>query len=398
MRWIVEVSSLGKTDLQKFCVEAESWQRALQAARAQRGEEGPMSGFSIELLEEGYRAVDPVARVRFVVKRAPDDMPITAPLAKDAKTGVAPSPPSTTLPATAGAEAKPTTISSPPPASKSGPPRPGDKATNGPISSKGPALAAAETKAPITTSATMAAAAATTPAATSAVMPASAPASTPAPVGSALPGLPPLKVLSSREQDPTDASPLTYREYSFVVPAGTSEDIAVEVLRGQLKLVDAQLASAKMGKLVNLAVFDVEFTGKPPAPVATLTWKDWKGAPVIGYPRRGAAQKQVKPPSTPPPAPQGATAPGVFPAPSTASNRPPAPGASQPPGPIVGAHSAFPGAPSSFPPPALVSPTPVMPQAQSVPAMPASVPPPANASVPPPANASAPPPANASPP
>src|ERR1700736_5955291 len=93
MRWLVEVSSLGKTDLQKFCVEAESWQRALQAARAQRGEDGPMSGFSIELLEEGYRAVDPLARVRFVVKRAPDDMPITAPVAKDAK-GVAPSPPS----------------------------------------------------------------------------------------------------------------------------------------------------------------------------------------------------------------------------------------------------------------------------------------------------------------
>src|SRR5688572_9891396 len=83
MRWLVEVSSLGKTDLQKFCVEAESWQRALQAARAQRGEEGPMSGFSIELLEEGYRAVDPLARVRFVVKRAPDDMPVTVTASKD---------------------------------------------------------------------------------------------------------------------------------------------------------------------------------------------------------------------------------------------------------------------------------------------------------------------------
>ena len=45
-----------------------------------------MSGFSIELLEEGYRAIDPVARVRFVVKRAPDDAPVTTP-AKDAKIG-----------------------------------------------------------------------------------------------------------------------------------------------------------------------------------------------------------------------------------------------------------------------------------------------------------------------
>src|SRR4051794_11110574 len=93
MRWLVEVSSLTKTDPQKFCVEAESWQRALQAARSQRGEEGPMSGFSIELLEEGYRAVDPVARVRFVVKRAPDDMPVTAAVSKEPKGGVAPTAP-----------------------------------------------------------------------------------------------------------------------------------------------------------------------------------------------------------------------------------------------------------------------------------------------------------------
>ena len=37
-----------------------------------------MSGFSIELLEEGYRAVDPVARLRFVVKRAAEDTPVSA--------------------------------------------------------------------------------------------------------------------------------------------------------------------------------------------------------------------------------------------------------------------------------------------------------------------------------
>src|SRR5688500_6560713 len=90
MRWLVEVSSLSKSDSQKYCVEAESWQRALQAARSQRGEDGPMSGFSIELLEEGYRAVDPVARVRFVVKRAPDDMPVTVAASKEIKGGTKP--------------------------------------------------------------------------------------------------------------------------------------------------------------------------------------------------------------------------------------------------------------------------------------------------------------------
>src|SRR5689334_16886050 len=134
MRWFVEVSSLGKTDLQKFCIEAESWQRALQAARAQRGEEGPMSGFSIELLEEGYRAVDPVARIRFVVRRAPDDAPITAPGAKDAKAGIAPSRPSTAPPAPAAESKTSGPPSSFPPSTKSVPPRPGDK--SGPASAK----------------------------------------------------------------------------------------------------------------------------------------------------------------------------------------------------------------------------------------------------------------------
>jgi hypothetical protein len=265
MRWLVEVTSVGKADTQQtFVVEAESWQRALQAARAQRGEEGPMSGFAIELLEDGYRAVDPVASVKFVVKRAPDDMPVTAPLVPKEGKGVAPSPPSVgprkstpppkatkakSIPPKAGAK------SVPPPAPKSVPPRP-NLGKNG----------------------------------------------APLPVGSPIGGLPHVKVLSAREQDPTEASPLTYREYSFWVPMGTTEEVASDVLKAQLKLVDAHLEGAKMGKLVNLAAFDVEFTGKPPSPpLATLTWKDWKGEPIIGFPRRGAAPKQIKPPSSPPP-------------------------------------------------------------------------------------------------
>src|SRR5215471_9107716 len=81
MRWQVEITPIGKADAQAVVVEAESWQKALQAARAMRGESGPMSGFSIELLESGYRAVDPMARLVYVVKRAADDAAITATLA-----------------------------------------------------------------------------------------------------------------------------------------------------------------------------------------------------------------------------------------------------------------------------------------------------------------------------
>src|SRR5215468_5610013 len=82
MRWQVEMTPIGKTDAQAVVVEAESWQKALQGARALRGESGPMSGFSIELLESGYRAVDPMARLVYVVKRATDDAPVTTSLSQ----------------------------------------------------------------------------------------------------------------------------------------------------------------------------------------------------------------------------------------------------------------------------------------------------------------------------
>lgn len=264
-----------------------------------------MSGFSIELLEEGYRAVDPLTRVRFVVKRAPDDMPVTAPLAKDGKAGVAPSPPSIPPPSITGSTA-----------TKSVPPRPTSEKSNGTAAAKAtpsPDATKTDDKKPSTA---LGGAAATQ---TSVAAPAPL-----LPVGAFIPGLPSVKVLSQREQNPTTASPLTYREYSFAVASGTSEDVAANVLKGQLRLVDAHLEGAKMGKLVNLAVFDVEFTGKPPGPpLATLTWKDWKGDPVIGFPRRGGGTKQVKPPtgtsastSSEPPASISSPPSALFPPPS----------------------------------------------------------------------------------
>ncbi len=279
MRWLVEVSGLGKSsDAQKYCVESDSWQRALQSARSQRGDDGPMSGFSIELLEEGYRAVDPVARVRFVVKRAPDDMPVTTPAAKDAKSAVPPAPAATekTIPPTPSSTGSNGTA-------KSVPPRPND-----------------EKKKP--TAATIALGSSTAPAEKAAEKPIDPNRAAPPAVGSAIPGLPPLKVLTKREQDPTEASPLTYREYAFAVPEGTSDEVAADVLRAQLRLVEAHVAASKMGKLVNLAVFDVEFKGKPPRPpIATLTWKDWKGEPIIAHPKRGNNPSAVpRPPSNVP--------------------------------------------------------------------------------------------------
>src|SRR6188768_676182 len=74
MRWFVEVSRVGENGSdEKYCVEAKQWQAALQEARKLRGDSGPLSKFSIELLDDGYRAVDPKLKLRFVVAKAPPD-------------------------------------------------------------------------------------------------------------------------------------------------------------------------------------------------------------------------------------------------------------------------------------------------------------------------------------
>src|SRR6185436_16050131 len=82
MRWFVEVASSQTEPPERWVVEATQWQPALQAARTLRGEAVEMSGFSIELLEDGFRAVDPTTFVRYVVRRAPDGTPVSSPRSK----------------------------------------------------------------------------------------------------------------------------------------------------------------------------------------------------------------------------------------------------------------------------------------------------------------------------
>ena len=410
MRWLVEVSSLGKTDTQKFCVDAESWQRALQAARSQRGEDGPMSGFSIELLEEGYRAVDPLARVRFVVKKAPDDMALTPMVDRGATKGLAPAPasarpaapvvaasvvvvppaaavpvvaapivpapvvvavPATVVAAggvTVAAKIAPPAPSGPSSTDQTVPNLPATPSSSSPAGGKGAggaAAALAPKKSPsiapprpgqsqpppanVTGSSGSADEGKKKPqtmvfASTgdAAVADVAVERAAPPAVGSSIPGLPALKLLTAREQNPNEASPLTYREYAFAVPEGTTEESAADVLRAQLRYVEAHIATAKVGKLVNLACFDVEFTGKPPKPpLATLTWKDWKGDPVLAFPRRGGGpSKPTRPPSLEAGAlaqpsaqvvgPQAAPVPQIVAAPVAAASPPPQPVAAQP--------------------------------------------------------------------
>ena len=331
MRWLVEVSAIGKGDPQAFCVDADSWQRALQIVRAHRGETSAMSGFSIELLEEGYRAVDPVARLRFVVKRAAEGAPLSAidpailasaggskppgakkPSQAPGGQSAAPQPPGAPAPpvAHAGAPAAPTHAAAPatpgaqaaspiqvPAAADSrpkvAPPRPLAQATAQSGKSV-PPLRASTPPPPVSVPQAPATLVAPTEVPPQAVpsQPMTEPAPTvvaPQPIGAPLPGLATFSVLSKREEHPSPSAPLSYREYVFVAAPGTAEGVAVSILLGQLELVQASLAGSRSGKLVQLAVFDEAYVGKPPRPpLATLVWKDWRGEPVVSFPRRAS--------------------------------------------------------------------------------------------------------------
>ena len=145
-----------------------------------------MGGFSIELLEDGCRAVDPLARLRYEIHRAPDNAELT----------VAPLPPSEASPLV-------TRPSAPPPSSSA--PRP------------------------------------------SSARPASR-----------------MAVIAQRDHDPSPTMPLSLRERALLVPPGTSDDAAAEDLVAMFFQIRAELASAPPGKLIQLAAFDMMFSGKPP--------------------------------------------------------------------------------------------------------------------------------------
>jgi hypothetical protein len=342
MRWFVEISALGLKPgvTSTLCVEAPQWQPALQKARALRGDEGSLGNFSIELLEDGFRAIDPVSRLRYLVKRAPDDAVVTT-------TAPEASPPASVAP-------PPTSVASDDPAI---PPPPKARALAQTIafSSQGSAMVAEAVK--LADAKMKSAGAAPVPAPVAPVVAAPAApapvAAAPAPVAAtpsvepvrkrepaktmafsssgaaavreavaasevarvrppipsdpvpppppapapAKPALPAHTVVNTREENPSERSPLSYREYVYAVAIGTSFEDAHLLILERFATVQATLEHARPGKLINLAIFDHVFQGRPQRrPLVTLTWKDWKSeTPDVQFPARDSV-------SVPPPA------------------------------------------------------------------------------------------------
>jgi len=101
-----------------------------------------------------------------------------------------------------------------------------------------------------------------------------------------------LEVLFIRDEEPTPANPLSYRERAFLIPKGMSVSEAEAALRFALSDLQRQLAAAATGKFVNLAAFDHHWIEQPQRPpLVVLEWRDWRGEPVVDYPaaERGAS-------------------------------------------------------------------------------------------------------------
>jgi hypothetical protein len=91
-----------------------------------------------------------------------------------------------------------------------------------------------------------------------------------------------LLALGSRSEEPTPQSPLTYRERTYFAHEQVDRARIEPLLRAELEKITIELAGRARGQFVSLAVFDHAFEGKPERPpIATLQWKDWRGAPVF---------------------------------------------------------------------------------------------------------------------
>lgn len=282
MRWFVEVSPLGRSQVppERHCVDAAQWQQALSQVRKHTGHDDALRNFSIEVLDDGVRAVDPTARLRYHLEKAPASEPLTLGSAAG-PVEAAPKPAELAVPA-------PTPVSVP-------------------VASEKKAVA----QTMVFGSSDAANSTSASPQKSLARPSYASPSPSIVPVVSVRPPSPvvaegpsakrsatlPFTVVAKRSEEPTSSSPLTYREVAYAIAAGTTEDQAEEFVRACFEGIKQELASTAPGKLITLAAFDHTFDKKPQRPpLVTLTWKDWKNTePELRFPARSGSS--MPPPS-----------------------------------------------------------------------------------------------------
>jgi hypothetical protein len=392
MRWLVEVSRVGESNTsERYVIEANRWQSALLEARRLRGDQGGLPKLTIELMDDGYRAVDPALKVRYLIRQAPTDLPVTEgarvrttslPPASPSKKSSSPPghgrssrvrgnaaplgssnprPPSGTpsfAPGTSSSASQP--APTPPPAvamrdarmiappvvEPSAPSAPSEtptaqlpRAAVAPstvvtipadaVSAPPPApVAEIEVTAPIAPIVTVAETTLPSEARPPSIPDISSSPLAAAPESPEPPAPPPtngaagataaFEVFRSREEAPSNDNPIAYRELALATSQGLTREVAELLILNAFEEAKRTLPTAG-GRYVQIALFDHRFEKRPErAPLATLSWKDWKGDPVVEFPAFTDLPMDVRAPLVPTPStrpPGWDVGPSVAPAP-----------------------------------------------------------------------------------
>lgn len=325
VRWEVSIpAAKGRATASKVTVDAENWLSALKSGLTQAGDKTPLgSSFDCTILEDQSVKVSDFGRSCVYLLRpleggaadaghAPAAKPpvesfappkaksMSIPADKVPRPSVSHGP---TAPAPAPAAAVPAPVVPPPVLAAPPLPAPPLPAPVAPtpvaLAATAPAHVAVGAIPGVSApSAAAAARVATTPSAGAPPGPAPRAAAVPVkpPPG---PALPTHQIFARRDENPDAGNPLTYRDRIFAVPPGTKPEDAVVLLKHFFTEIQLEIAGHGPGKFINLAVFDHVFKGRPERPaIATLSWKDWRGAdPEITFPAAVPA-----PPKSPTPA------------------------------------------------------------------------------------------------
>ncbi|HTQ07944.1 MAG TPA: hypothetical protein VMI54_29025 [Polyangiaceae bacterium] len=251
-----------------------------------RGDNGALPRLTIELTDSGYRAVDPELKVRYVVSEAPPGMPLT----DGARTLLSTNPPpvQSAPPPPAAPNPIPTLASPPAPAPSVEPAPVATAPVAAPAPDAAPGASSAVATAPTPSAPLPPAASAPPPAVTPSVVPA---------VTSSVPPALAVQVIRQREEKPSPASPIAYRELALAVKAGTPKPEIETLLRARLDELSGTMP-ADTRRYVQIAVFDHVFVKRPVRPpLGVLLWKDWRGDPTLSFPGFGEAD-EAPPPSS----------------------------------------------------------------------------------------------------
>lgn len=283
-RWMLVVTELGSsTPLRQAVVEAGNWMAAIKEGRRAIGEVPAVpAGSSCQVSPDGKVTVHaPTERQTYLLY--PEGSPAAAQLGAAAARGPAPAAPARERSKTMAYA--PDTPASAPPAAPPRRPRPKTMAY----------IPAAELPKPPPAANREIAVGSPARAPRSPVVPPPAPR----PRSTEAVRETRYELIFSRDEAPSEESPLHFRERAFAVAQGTSQSEAESIARAGLRSLQAGLAGAPKGQLLQVAVYDHRWSDEPirPAMVA-LEWKDWRDELSVQYPLAEYASRMSAPAMT----------------------------------------------------------------------------------------------------